>query len=382
MFKILTCKTNVLKWQWQPIVFLQKCGIVLQGSYICQKIIYTMSKFGVTTLGQFVIQRQQDFPYAKGELSRLLRDIAIASKTISREVNKAGLTQILGDYGGTNVQGEDVKKLDIIGNEMFIWALEQGGEVCVMASEENEDFIPLKGAYSKKGNYVVCIDPLDGSSNIDVNVSIGTIFSIYRRVTPAGSEPGLEDILQAGNQLVAAGYVVYGTSTMLVYTTGKGVNGFTLDPSIGEFCLSHPDIKTPKQGNVYSINEGNSADFSEGILNYLKWVKEQDSETKRPYAARYIGSMVADFHRNLLKGGVFIYPPTSKSPKGKLRLLYECNPMAFVLEQAGGKATTGTQRVLDIVPNGLHDRSPLIMGSADMVDKVLEFMKIGTDTQS
>ncbi len=341
-----------------------------------------MSKFGVTTLGQFVIQRQQDFPYAKGELSRLLRDIAIASKTISREVNKAGLTQILGDYGGTNVQGEDVKKLDIIGNEMFIWALEQGGEVCVMASEENEDFIPLKGAYSKKGNYVVCIDPLDGSSNIDVNVSIGTIFSIYRRVTPAGSEPGLEDILQAGNQLVAAGYVVYGTSTMLVYTTGKGVNGFTLDPSIGEFCLSHPDIKTPKQGNVYSINEGNSADFSEGILNYLKWVKEQDSETKRPYAARYIGSMVADFHRNLLKGGVFIYPPTSKSPKGKLRLLYECNPMAFVLEQAGGKATTGTQRVLDIVPNGLHDRSPLIMGSADMVDKVLEFMKIGTDTQS
>jgi len=341
-----------------------------------------MSKFGVTTLGQFVIQRQQDFPYAKGELSRLLRDIAIASKTISREVNKAGLTQILGDYGGTNVQGEDVKKLDIIGNEMFIWALEQGGEVCVMASEENEDFIPLKGAYSKKGNYVVCIDPLDGSSNIDVNVSIGTIFSIYRRVTPAGSEPGLEDILQAGNQLVAAGYVVYGTSTMLVYTTGKGVNGFTLDPSIGEFCLSHPDIKTPKQGNVYSINEGNSTDFSEGILNYLKWVKEQDSETKRPYAARYIGSMVADFHRNLLKGGVFIYPPTSKSPKGKLRLLYECNPMAFVLEQAGGKATTGTQRVLEIVPNGLHDRSPLIMGSADMVDKVLEFMKIGTDTQS
>ena len=341
-----------------------------------------MSKFGVTTLGQFVIQRQQDFPYAKGELSRLLRDIAIASKTISREVNKAGLTQILGDYGGTNVQGEDVKKLDIIGNEMFIWALEQGGEVCVMASEENEDFIPLKGAYSKKGNYVVCIDPLDGSSNIDVNVSIGTIFSIYRRVTPSGSEPGLEDILQAGNQLVAAGYVVYGTSTMLVYTTGKGVNGFTLDPSIGEFCLSHPDIKTPKQGNVYSINEGNSADFSEGILDYLKWVKEQDPETKRPYAARYIGSMVADFHRNLLKGGVFIYPPTSKSPKGKLRLLYECNPMAFVLEQAGGKATTGTQRVLDIVPNGLHDRSPLIMGSADMVDKVLEFMKIGTDTQS
>lgn len=341
-----------------------------------------MSKFGVTTLGQFIIQRQKDFPYAKGELSRLLRDIAIASKTISREVNKAGLTQILGDYGGTNVQGEDVKKLDIIGNEMFIWALEQGGEVCVMASEENEDFIPLKGAFSKNGNYVVCIDPLDGSSNIDVNVSIGTIFSIYRRVTPSGSEPGIEDILQAGNQLVAAGYVVYGTSTMLVYTTGKGVNGFTLDPSIGEFCLSHPDIKTPKQGNVYSINEGNSSDFSEGILNYLKWVKEQDSETKRPYAARYIGSMVADFHRNLLKGGVFIYPPTSKSPKGKLRLLYECNPMAFVLEQAGGKATTGTQRVLDIVPNGLHDRSPLIMGSADMVDKVLEFMHQGSEMRS
>jgi fructose-1,6-bisphosphatase I len=217
-----------------------------------------MSHQQITTLGQFIIEKQKDFPYAKGELSRILRDIGIAAKIISREVNKAGLTQILGDYGSVNVQGEEVKKLDVIGNETFIWALTRGGEVCAMASEENEDMIPLKGAYSKNGNYVICIDPLDGSSNIDVNVSIGTIFSVYRRITPAGTEPTLNDILQPGNKLVAAGYVVYGSSTMLVYSTGRGVNGFTLEPSIGEFCLSHPDIKTPEDGKIYSINEGNA----------------------------------------------------------------------------------------------------------------------------
>jgi fructose-1,6-bisphosphatase I len=334
-----------------------------------------MSEEQLTTLGQFIIERQKDFPYAKGELSRILRDIGIAAKIISREVNKAGLTHILGDYGSVNVQGEEVKKLDVIGNETFIWALEKGGEVCAMASEENDDMIPLKGAYSRSGNYVICIDPLDGSSNIDVNVSIGTIFSVYRRVTPSGSEPTLQDILQPGNQLVAAGYVVYGSSTMLVYSTGKGVNGFTLDPSIGEFCLSHPDIKTPLDGKIYSINEGNSAEFPEGIKKYLAWVKETDKATGRPYSARYIGSMVADFHRNLLKGGVFIYPPTAKAPNGKLRLLFECIPMGFISIQAGGKAHTGEMSVLDVIPEKLHQRVPIVMGSANMVDDVLNFLQ-------
>jgi fructose-1,6-bisphosphatase I len=328
----------------------------------------------ITTLGQFIIEKQMDFPFAKGELSRLLRDIGIASKIISREVNKAGLTQILGDFGSVNVQGEDVKKLDIIGNETFIWALSKGGEVCAMASEENDDMIHLNGFYSKSGKYVVCIDPLDGSSNIDVNVSIGTIFSIYRRISEPGTEPDLKDVLQPGNQLVGAGYVVYGTSTMLVYSTGAGVNGFTLDPSIGEFCLSHPDIMTPKDGKVYSINEGNAAEFPEGVKTYLDWVKGTNKEENRPYTARYIGSMVADFHRNLLKGGVFIYPPTAKSPNGKLRLLFECIPMSFIAEQAGGIATTGTMRVLDVEPTEIHQRVPVIMGSANMVKKVQEFM--------
>ncbi|MCA0426312.1 MAG: class 1 fructose-bisphosphatase [Bacteroidetes bacterium] len=330
----------------------------------------------ITTLGQFIIEKQKDFPFAKGELSRLLRDIGIAAKIISREVNKAGLTQILGDHGSVNVQGEDVKKLDIIGNETFIWALTKGGEVCAMASEENDEIIPLDGVYSKSGKYVVCIDPLDGSSNIDVNVSIGTIFSIYRRISEPGTDVTEKDVLQAGNRLVASGYVVYGTSTMLVYSTGKGVNGFTLDPSIGEFCLSHPDIKTPKTGKIYSTNEGNAGEYSEGLKNYLAWVKETNKEEGRPYSARYIGSMVADFHRNLLKGGVFIYPPTAKAPNGKLRLMFECIPMAFLTEQAGGKATLGNGfRVLDVEPEKLHQRVPIVMGSSDMVDKVEEFMK-------
>ncbi len=334
--------------------------------------IYTL--MSITTLGQFIIEKQQDFPYAKGELSRLLRDIGIAAKIISREVNKAGLTQILGEYGSVNVQGEDVKKLDIIGNETFIWALEKGGEVCVMASEENDDIIPLKGAYSKNGKYVICIDPLDGSSNIDVNVSIGTIFSVYRRISEPGTEANVKDVLQPGNKLVAAGYVVYGTSTMLVYSTGKGVNGFTLEPSIGEFCLSHPDIKTPADGKVYSINEGNAGEFPQGVTEYLKWVKETDKLTSRPYTARYIGSMVADFHRNLLKGGVFIYPPTAKAPNGKLRLMFECIPMSFLAEQAGGASTTGKERVLDVVPTEIHQRVPVVMGSKNMVKKVVDFM--------
>jgi fructose-1,6-bisphosphatase I len=334
-----------------------------------------MSEFNFTTLGQFIIERQSEFQYAKGELSRLLRDIGIAAKVISREVNKAGIAEIIGETGDVNVQGEDVKKLDMIGNEMFTTTLARGGEVCAFASEEEEFMIPLKGTYSIHGNYVVCIDPLDGSSNIDVNVSIGTIFSVYRRVTPVGTPPSLEDVLQAGNKLVASGYIIYGSSTMLVYSTGKGVNGFTLDNSIGEFCLSHPNIQTPKDGNIYSLNEGNGLDFPEGVTNYINWCKQKDKDTKRPYSARYIGSMVADLHRNLLKGGIFIYPPTAKSPKGKLRLLFECIPMAFIVEQAGGVANTGTERVLDIEPKELHQRIPIYIGSENMVKKALEFNK-------
>lgn len=328
----------------------------------------------VTTLGQFIIERQADFPYAKGEFSRLMRDIGIAAKIISREVNKAGIAEIIGETGEVNVQGEDVKKLDLIGNELFIQALTRGGECCVVASEEDDDIRILNGPYSNNAKYVVCMDPLDGSSNIDVNVSIGTIFSVYRRVTEPGTIPTIADVLQPGNKLVAAGYVIYGSSTMLVYTTGAGVNGFTLDTSIGEFCLSHPNIKTPKDGAIYSLNEGNSKDFPVGVQKYIDWCKEKDKETKRPYSARYIGSMVADLHRNLLKGGIFIYPPTEKAPNGKLRLMFECNPMAFIVEQAGGKAHTGKERVMDVTPEELHQRVPVFIGSENMVNKAVELM--------
>ena len=327
----------------------------------------------VTTLGQFIIERQSDFPYAKGELSRLLRDIGIAAKVVTREVNKAGLVDILGEFGTMNVQGEEVKKLDVFANEQFISALSAGGETCAVASEENEGLINIDSEVSKNAKYVVCVDPLDGSSNIDVNVSIGTIFSIYRR-TSFGGIVEETDYLQRGTEQVAAGYIIYGSSTMLVYTTGKGVNGFTLDPSIGEFCLSHPDMKCPKSGKIYSINEGNYAHFPDGVKKYIKYCQEIDSATERPYSSRYIGSLVADFHRNLLKGGVFIYPSTHKSPKGKLRLLYECNPLAFIIEQAGGKASDGFRRILDVQPTSLHQRTPLFIGSADMVTMAEEYM--------
>ena len=325
------------------------------------------------TLGQFIIEKQKDFPYSKGELSRLLRDIGIAAKIVHREVNKAGLVEILGETGETNVQGEAVKKLDIFANNQFIAALKAGGECCAMASEENEDIIPIDTPASKSAKYVVAFDPLDGSSNIDVNVSVGTIFSIYRRVSLNG--PGvLEDFLQPGTELVAAGYIIYGSSTMLMYTTGKGVNGFTLDPSIGEFCLSHPNIITPKFGAIYSLNEGNHLHFPDGVKKYIKYCQEEDKETNRPYSSRYIGSGVADFHRNLLKGGIFIYPTTTKSPKGKLRLLYECNPLAFIIEQAGGKATDGKNRIMELPITELHQRTPLFIGSSGMVDMAMEFM--------
>lgn len=327
----------------------------------------------VMTLGQFIIEKQADFPYAKGELSRLLRDIGIAAKIVHREVNKAGLVEILGETGETNVQGEKVKKLDVFANEQFIAALKAGGEVCAIASEENEDIIPIDTEISKSAKYVVAMDPLDGSSNIDVNVSVGTIFSIYRRLSLKG--PGtLEDFMQRGTEQVAAGYIIYGSSCMLVYTTGKGVNGFTLDPSIGEFCLSHPNMQTPVKGNVYSINEGNYLHFPDGVKKYIKYCQEEDKGTNRPYSSRYIGSGVADIHRNLITGGIYIYPVTTKSPKGKLRLLYECNPLAFLIEQAGGKATDGEKRIMEIPVKELHQRTPLFLGSSDMVNKAMEFM--------
>lgn len=328
----------------------------------------------VTTLGQFIIERQNDFPYAKGELSRLLRDIGIAAKIVNRTVNKAGLMDILGDAGNTNVQGEEVKKLDVMANEQFIAALSSGGECRAIASEENEDIIHIDNEVNANAKYVVCIDPLDGSSNIDVNVSIGTIFSIYRRVS-SGHEAQPEDFMQKGSAQIAAGYIIYGSSTMLVYTTGRGVNGFTLDPSIGEFCLSHPDMKTSEAGAIYSLNQGNFVHFPDGVKEYVKYCQEEDKATKRPYALRYIGSLVADFHRNLLKGGIFIYPPTASAPKGKLRLLYECNPLAFIAEQAGGRATDGKNRILDLQPESIHQRIPLFIGSAAMVKKAEEFME-------
>ncbi len=327
----------------------------------------------VTTLGQFIIEKQADFPFSKGELSRLLRDIGIASKIVNREVNKAGLVDILGEVGQVNVQGEHVKKLDVFADEAFISALSSGGECCAIASEEQEEIVSIENLVSRDAKYVVAIDPLDGSSNIDVNVSIGTIFAIYRRTSLSGCGV-TEDFLQMGTELVAAGYVVYGSSTMLVYTTGRGVNGFTLDPSIGEFCLSHPDMKFPESGNMYSINQGNYVHFPAGVKEYIKWCQEEDKETNRPYSLRYIGSLVADFHRNLIKGGVFIYPPTAASPKGKLRLLYEANPLAFIAEQAGGKASNGFKRILEIQPENIHQRTPLYIGSKEMVENVEEKM--------
>ncbi|GGH32024.1 fructose-1,6-bisphosphatase class 1 [Sphingobacterium alkalisoli] len=324
----------------------------------------------ITTLGQFIIEKQADFPYAKGELSRLLRDIGIAAKLVNREVNKAGLADILGQQGDTNIQGEVQQKLDVYADMQFINALKVGGECCYVASEEHEEGVDLSmNTVSEKAKYIVCIDPLDGSSNIDSNVSIGTIFSIYRRLY-TDRPIQQEEILQVGRKQVAAGYIIYGSSTMLVYTTGCGVNGFTLDPSIGEFCLSHPEMKIAPTGSLYSINEGNYSKFPQAVKQYIKYCQEIDPATNRPYTSRYIGSMVADIHRNLIKGGIFIYPETSNHPNGKLRLMYECNPMAFIVEQAGGKASTGNNAILDIQPRLLHQRVPIVIGSRQMVEEV------------
>lgn len=328
----------------------------------------------VKSLGEFIVEKQDDFKYAKGELSRLLSAIGLAARVVNREVNKAGLMEnILGDAGGENVQGEAQKKLDVYANDEFIRALKDRGEVCGLASEENEGVIEFRSGYSVDGQYVVAIDPLDGSSNIDVNVSIGTIFSIYRRTSASGPAT-FDDFMQKGTEQVAAGYIIYGSSTMLVYTTGNGVNGFTLDPSIGAFFLSHPNMKIPQNGKIYSINEGNYVHFPEGVKKYIKYCQVEDPATGRPYTSRYIGSAVADLHRNLIKGGIYIYPTTTTSPNGKLRLLYEANPFAFLLEQAGGLATDGFNRILDIQPTSLHQRTPLFIGSKNMVEKAMEFM--------
>lgn len=328
---------------------------------------------GVKTLSEFIIETQDDFKYATGELTRLLNDIVIASKIVNREVNKAGLANILGATENENIQGETQQKLDVFADQQFIHALRNGGEACAIASEENDDFVAFESEQSKNGKYVVAFDPLDGSSNIDVNVSIGTIFSIYRRKSPVGSLARIEDFMQKGSEQVAAGYVIYGSSTMLVFTTGNGVNGFTLDPSIGEYCLSHPNMQFPKDGKIYSFNEGNLVYCDEQIQSYIAYCKEVDKSSNRPYSARYIASMVADVHRNLIKGGIFLYPATSKAPKGKLRLLYECNPMAYIVEQAGGIASTGEKRILDVKPQELHQRVPTVLGSKNMVDKFFSF---------
>lgn len=329
---------------------------------------------GILTLDEFIIQRQTEFDYSTGEFSRILRDIGFAGKVVHREVNKAGLVEILGKTGTTNVQGEEVQKLDEYANNRFIEALRFGGECAGVCSEENETFIAFDDKNSIDSKYVIAMDPLDGSSNIDVNVSVGTIFTIYRRKSGFLGKPcQLEDFLQRGTSQVAAGYIIYGSSTMLVYTAGHGVNGFTLDPSIGEFCLSHPKIRIPKKGVFYSYNHGNYTKFNDSIRNYVDHcLKETVNGTS--YGYRYVGSMVADIHRNLLKGGIFMYPKTSDAVNGKLRLVYECNPMAFIVEQAGGRATNGHQRIMEIEPKELHQRTPIFIGSEDMVLEAESFL--------
>lgn len=323
------------------------------------------------TLGEFIIDRQKDFPGSSGDLSRILSAIRLASKIVSQQVNKAGLARhILGGVGRENIQGEAQQKLDVYADERFIEALNNRGNVCGIGSEENDDFIEL----NKDGKYIILMDPLDGSSNIDVNVSIGTIFSVFKRVTDVGESVSLEDFLQPGTEQVAAGYVLYGSSTMMVYTTGNGVNGFTYDPGIGVFFLSHPDMKFPEKSKIYSMNEGNLMRSSKGVQNYVKYCQEVDVETNRPHTGRYIGSLVADFHRNLIKGGIYMYPSTDSAPNGKLRLLYECNPLAFLTEQAGGKASNGIQRIMEIKPTELHQRVPYFVGNISMVEKVEEFI--------
>ncbi len=325
------------------------------------------------TLGEFIIKNQTSFKYSSGELSSLINSIRLAAKVVNHEVNKAGLVDIIGPTGDKNIQSEKQQKLDVYANEKFINTLVNRNIVCGIASEEEQTFISINSNDKNNQNkYVVLIDPLDGSSNIDVNVSVGTIFSIYRRKSKIGTEVSIDDFLQSGRHQVAAGYIIYGTSTMLFYTTGNGVNGFTLNPAIGTFYHSHANIQFPKYGNIYSINEGNYLQFPDFVKNYIKFCQEEEGD--RPYTSRYIGSLVSDFHRNMIKGGIFLYPPTAKNPKGKLRLLYECNPIAFICEQAGGLAINGEKNILDIQPQELHQRIPFYCGSEEMIQQFQKFI--------
>ncbi|MEX0747413.1 MAG: class 1 fructose-bisphosphatase [Rhodothermales bacterium] len=325
------------------------------------------------TLEQFIIEQQRKFPHSTGAFSRLLRDISVAAKIVNRDMRRAGIIDIFGETGHVNVQGEVQQKMDALAHTEFVRALRRGGECCLIGSEEHAEAIPLKLNHGEDGNYIVLLDPLDGSSNIDVNVSVGTVFSVYR-LPDEYEEPELEAALQPGTAQVAAGYIIYGSSTTLVYTTGDGVNAFTLDPSIGEFLLSHAKIRTPRSGSCYSINEGYYNSWEEGLKRCIKWMQEEDEATNRPYITRYIGSFVSDFHRNLLKGGIYMYPATRSCPEGKLRLMYEANPMAMIVEQAGGRATDGRNRILEKNPRALHERTPLFIGSEDTVRLVEQFL--------
>jgi fructose-1,6-bisphosphatase I len=329
----------------------------------------------ITTLDEFTIQQLRNFPKATGELASLLRYIGLAAKRINVDVNKAGLVDIMGDAGKINVQGEDVKKLDEYANNQFLGILRHGISCAGIASEELDDAIIFDDPISNRSKYVVLFDPLDGSSNIDVNVSIGTIFAVYHRISELGKPATKADFLQAGTNQVAAGYIVYGSSTMFVYASKRGLNGFTLDPSIGEFCLSHPEIKCPEDGKIYSINHGNFFEYDTKVQQYINQCQRNPKEKGGAYSNRYIGSMVADVHRNLIKGGIFMYPASTNNPNGKLRLMYECNPFAYIMEMAGGKATDGHQRILEIEPTSLHQRTPIFIGSKNMVEALEQCLK-------
>jgi fructose-1,6-bisphosphatase I len=323
------------------------------------------------TLDEFTIFQTRQFSNSTGELSILLRDIGLACKFINKQVNKAGLADIVGAQGSVNIQGEEQMKLDVFSDEVLINVLRNSRDCAGIASEENDDFVAFEDEHSMNSKYVVMFDPLDGSSNIDVNASIGTIFCIYKRISPLGQPCNEKDFLQKGRNIMAAGYVIYGSSTMLVYATRLGVNGFTLEPSIGEFCLSHKDMKCPTDGKIYSINQGNTNKFNDKLKSYMDYCMEEDKDTNRPYSHRYIGSMVADLHRTLIKGGIFMYPADRKNVNGKLRLIYECNPMSYIIEMAGGIGTSGTSPILDIEPTSLHQRVPIYIGSKNMVEKAV-----------
>jgi fructose-1,6-bisphosphatase I len=330
----------------------------------------------IITLTRHIIDEQRKYPQATGEFTNLMNDLCFAAKRISYHTNKAGLLNILGETGRINVQGERVQKMDEFAHETMVKALDHGGNLCVMASEEEENIIPIPAEYPL-GKYVFIFDPLDGSANIDANVSVGTIFSIYRRISPDGTPGTLADVTQPGHKQICAGYLIYGSSTMLVYSTGNGVHGFTLDPSFGEFLLSHPDIRMPVKGKTYSVNESNYDFWSDPVKRYIRYIKQTDPATYRPMNSRYVGSMVADFHRNLLYGGIYMYPESTKAPSGKLRLMYEANPMAFIAEQAGGIAHDGLKNILDIIPASLHQRIPFYIGSKQDMEVLDNFLRQG-----